>query len=187
MRKNWIQTATIAAVLGCAALPGAAFAGGETPPPPPPPDDCKENAGGRMTGGGNARGEYKGKDVKVTHGFTLRCDADDHPQRLQVNWSGGNKFHLVDLVSAECEDDPAKDEGNPRAGFDTYRGAGYDKDGSYAEWRFTDEGEPGRSDDFEIRIWDNGVKDSTPDLVVNDDLSSGGNHQAHRLTGRAAR
>lgn len=180
MRTNWKRTATVAAILACAAAPGSGLASYE-----PPPSGCP--AEGRMTGGGKAFGKYHGDPVKVTHGFTLRCDADDRPQRLEVNWSGGNKFHLVDLAFARCEDDPDLDEGNPEAGFETYHGGGYGRDGSYAEWTFTDEGEPGRDDKFKIRIWESGVKSGAPDLRVDDDLSAGGNHQAHRVTGRAAR
>ena len=112
-----------------------------------------------MTGGGNStRGTFRGEQVKVTHGFTLRCRTDDHPQRLEVNWSGGNKFHLVDLTFSRCTD-TALDEENPKAGFDTYEGRGYGRDGAYAEWTFTDAGEPGRNDGFKISIWSDGTKD----------------------------
>jgi hypothetical protein len=178
MKKSWIVAGTAAAVL-CVGLPGGALAGGK-----PHEKTCKN---GRMTGGGNSvNGVFHGQQVKVTHGFTLRCTTDDKPQRLEVNWSGGNKFHLVDLISSECRD-TALDEENPEAGFDTYRGSGYGRDGAYAEWKFTDAGEPGRQDGFKISIWSDGTPDGPADLVVNDTLATGGNHQAHRVTGRAAR
>ena len=183
MGKTWARKAGMIAAAACMAVPGVALAGGE--PPPPPKDDCP--VGGRMTGGGNStRGVYQGEQVKVTHGFTLRCRTDDNPQRLQVNWSGGNKFHLEELTFSRCTD-TALDEENPEAGFDTYEGRGYGRDGAYAEWKFTDAGEPGRNDGFKISIWSDGTKDGPADLVVNDTLRTGGNHQAHRVTGRAAR
>jgi hypothetical protein len=182
MRTSWARTTSIIAALACVAAPSAALAGGKHED-----HKGKKEAGGRMTGGGNSvNGVYRGETVKVTHGFTLRCRTDDKPQRLQVNWSGGNKFHLVDLTFSQCFD-TALDEEQPRAGFDTYVGKGFGRDGAYAEWKFTDAGEPGRNDGFQIRIWEDGTPNGPADLVVNDTLETGGNHQAHRLTGRAAR
>ena len=68
------------------------------PPPPPPPLD------GRFTGGGFQIGE-----VKVTRGFTIHCD-NLLTNNLEVNWGGGNNFHMDknSLVNVVCSrpDDP---------------------------------------------------------------------------------
>ena len=143
---------------------------------------------GRMTGGGKAMGVADGKAVKVTHGFQLRCRTTSVPQRLQVNWSGGGKFHLDELTFASCIE-TSLDQENPSAPFDTYS-ARVGRDGSYAEWTFTDDGEPGRTDGFKITVWeseDAAEDGEDPILEVDDDLSLGGNHQAHRVTGSLAR
>ena len=52
-------------------------------------------------------------------------------------------------------------------------------------FRFTDAGEPGRNDTATIRIVD--ARGTTVLHIVNQRASGGGNHQAHRVTGRAAR
>lgn len=49
-------------------------------------------------------------EVKVTHGFTLRCDAA--PGKLEVNW-GTNRFVLKNISDADCEDESG--EGPPFA------------------------------------------------------------------------
>jgi hypothetical protein len=170
----------VAATLVCLAVPTAALAGGK--------DHTKGK--GRMTGGGKAMGVSGGTAVKVTHGFQLRCKRTADPQRLQVNWSGGNKFHLEDLTFTRCTLNPALEQENPEAPFNTYEGKGFGRDGSYAEWTFTDDGEPGRTDGFQITIWASGEdaeRGADPILEVDDDLSLGGNHQAHRVTGSLAR
>lgn len=132
-------------------------------------------AEGRMTGGGSV---FAGK-VRVTHGFTLRCDGGDNPQRLEVNWDKGNKFHLTSLTSVLCSDDPAIVPKPPTAGFDTYEGTGVGRyngvDGATASWKFTDAGEPGTADTARITIWDaNGNQ-----VITVSGLVDKGNHQAH--------
>jgi hypothetical protein len=140
--------------------------------PPPPPAGPE-----RMTGGGT----IVDRGLKVHHGFTLRCDASlpGASQRLEVNWGKSNKFHLTELGTATCTDDPAISEGKPVAGFDTYVGSGTGRyngvDGATAHWTVTDAGEPGKADVFRIRITDAGgavVLDRSGTL-------SSGNHQAH--------
>ena len=176
MKNHKMRLAATIVAVACAAVPTAALAGGK---------GTEHDKLGRFTGGGKTVGtDGNGKAVKVTHGTSLRCRTDDAPQRLEVNWSGGGKFHLEDLVYSSCRDNPNFSEGQPKAGFDTYVGHGYGRDGQYAEWVFTDHGEPGRADTFEIHIVD---ADGNAILDVNDDLSLGGNHQAHRATGSAAR
>ena len=164
----------VLAALACLAVPTAALAGG------------KHGKNGRMTGGGKAMGVSNGAPVKVTHGFQLRCRVEKVPHRLQVNWSGGGKFHLEELTFADCIE-TALDQENPEAPFDTYVGKGYGRNGSYAEWTFTDDGEPGRTDGFRITVWASDDTSQDPILEVDDDLSLGGNHQAHRVTGSLAR
>ena len=169
----------VLATLACLMVPTAAMAGGK--------DHTK--ATGRMTGGGKAMGQTSSGAVRVTHGFQLRCRTASVPQRLQVNWSGGGKFHLDELTFSSCLE-TSLDQENPSAPFDTYIGRGTARDGSYAEWTFTDDGEPGRTDGFKITVWSSEAAARTnaaPILVVNDDLSLGGNHQAHRVTGSLAR
>lgn len=131
---------------------------------------------GRMTGGGSV---WTADGKRVTHGFQIRCDADDFRQNLQVNWGGGQKFHLLDMLSATCLD-TGLDESPPEAGFDTYIGTGIGRfngvDGATIEIRFTDEGEPGVDDEATMTIRD---ADGNVVLEVSGDLRHG-NHQAHR-------
>ena len=129
--------------------------------------------GGRMTGGGRIGGS------RVRHGFTLHCDATDGPNRLQINWPGGNKFHLESLDTAVCSDDLSIEESPPVAGFDTYVGTGTGRlnrvSGAMAEWTFTDAGEPGANDVATIVIKNpNGVVVKTVSGTLR------GNHQAHK-------
>ena len=74
---------------------------------------------GWMTGGGSVFQESS----RVTHGFTLQCDATEGPNSLQINWNR-HRFHLDSLDSAVCSDDPSIDPRPPVANFDTYEGAG---------------------------------------------------------------
>lgn len=131
---------------------------------------------GWMTGGGSA---FTAGGMRVTHGFTLQCDATRQPNRLQVNWGRGNRFHLEELTTALCTDDPDIDPSPPAAAFDTYTGTGNgrynNQPGATAEWTFTDAGQPGRGDHVDLRIWDAGGA-----LVLEVfGYLQGGNHQAH--------
>jgi hypothetical protein len=146
-----------------------AFGGGGGPVPGLP---------GRMTGGGSINDPIY---QRVTHGFQLNCVNLTPPNSLEVNWGNGKKFHLDTLLTARCSDDPALDEGRPKAGFDTYEGSGM---GSYngmpnaiATWKFTDDGEPGKDTDYaSIK-----VVDAMGNVVL---MAEGylhsGNHQAHQ-------
>ncbi|HJU43075.1 MAG TPA: hypothetical protein VJ691_09690, partial [Vicinamibacterales bacterium] len=107
-------------------------------------------------------------------------DAATLPNRLQINWGPGNRFHLGEVTSALCTDDPAIVSAKPRAvGFDTYDGSGTGQyngqPGATITWRFTDAGEPGRNDYASIVIKDAG---GNIVLVVTGTLNNG-NHQAH--------
>jgi hypothetical protein len=63
---------------------------------------------GRMTGGGSIQcGDFG----RVTHGFELHCIFPEgtppiEPNNLEINWGGGNNFHLTTLTTAICTDSP---------------------------------------------------------------------------------
>ncbi len=139
-------------------------------------DKLKE--GRRMTGGGDV--------ANVSHGFTLHCDKNELPNNLEINWGTkkgtkeeSHKFHLENLTSAVCSDNPAISEEMPVAGFDTFVGAGigrYDGiSGATVEFIFSDAGEPGKNDFAEILIKD---KDGKTVLDISGALTFG-NQQAH--------
>lgn len=114
---------------------------------------------GRMTGGGSF---FLG-GMRITHGFTLHCNVQNLPNRLEVNWAGTgsgksaeNNFHLQALTTAICLDDPQISPGSPSANFDTYEGRGTGLlngvNGATAHWIFTDAGEPGKNDEVWLVI-----------------------------------
>lgn len=134
---------------------------------------------GRMTGGGSVT--VTGVP-RVTHGFELKCDVTKGPNNLQVNW-GNKRFHLENLTSAACSDDPSIDPGQPVSPFDTYVGTGVGRyksgNGAWtpamAEWTLTDAGEPGKGvDRLKIKI----TVGTSVELNVDGFLNTG-NHQAH--------
>jgi hypothetical protein len=128
-------------------------------------------AQGRMTGGGSV---FAGS-LRVTHGFELHCNVSQGPNNLEVNWGKGNNFHLTNLASASCTDDPAIAPPPPNAGFDTYTGSGTglcNGLAATATWTFTDAGEPGKNDTAKINIT------GGCSLSVSGNLNSG-NQQAH--------
>jgi|GEM_PF-1995186 len=143
--------------------------GGGAPPP-------VINADGRMTGGGSV---FTSSGMRVTHGFEIHCDIKDVPNRLEINWDGGNNFHLETLTSAFCFTDPKIDSGHPKAPFNTYIGAGTGKLngvlGATAAWTFTDAGEPGKNDSATITITDSKGKV----VLTVSGLLDKGNQQAH--------
>ncbi|MCU1337788.1 MAG: hypothetical protein JWO19_3369 [Bryobacterales bacterium] len=131
---------------------------------------------GRMTGGGSV---FTTGGVRVTHGFELHCDVADLPNRLEINWDGGNNFHLENLVTAFCFLDPNINAGHPTDTFNTYVGSGTGTlngfAGASATWTFTDAGEPGTNDVATITIKDQG---GATVLTVSGKLDKG-NQQAH--------
>jgi hypothetical protein len=135
-------------------------------------------ANGRMTGGGSIVATKSNTGAKVTHGFELHCDPEIGPNNLEVNWSG-HHFHLENLTTATCSDDPAIEPPPPTAGFDTYVGEGTGScngsPGATIRFTFTDAGEPGSDDTATISI--TGCSDG--DLSISGRLRKG-NHQAHR-------
>jgi hypothetical protein len=131
---------------------------------------------GRMTGGGRLN-----TDMIVTHGFELHCDVNDVPNNLEVNWAGGNHFHLGNLTNVKCLDIPLVISPNPPAanfdlleahGTGTYNGEA----GARIYFVFTDAGEPGRQDTARIKILDVA---SNVVLDVGTIHLQNGNHQAH--------
>ena len=136
----------------------------------------------RMTGGGSV---FDQGGTRFTHGFTLRCLAGEGPNRLQINWGGiggtpkgANRFHLEELLSAVCTDDPNIDEQPPVAGFDTFFGTGTGRlngvSGAEIVFELTDAGEPGEGDTVTFSITPSGGAS----IVVSGPLNKG-NHQAH--------
>jgi uncharacterized repeat protein (TIGR01451 family) len=145
----------------------------------------------RITGGGTIG------DSTVRHGFELHCDIKQLPNRLEINWGNGEKFHLEKLNSATCFYDPLVGPPNPpRADCNTYVGSGtgrYDGiKGATAEWTFTDAGEPGGShagcapntcDWAKIKI-----TDANGNVVLEvEGYITFGNQQFHNCTGKDAR
>jgi len=132
-------------------------------------------APGRMTGGGSV---FTSGKVRVTHGFELHCDHEIGPNNLEVNWEG-NHFHLEDLTSAFCFDDPSIEPHPPGADFDTYVGQGTGRcngePGATITFTLTDAGEPGKDDTATIDIA--GCPDGLT-LSVSNNLKKG-NQQAH--------
>jgi hypothetical protein len=140
---------------------------------PPPPGEVRK---GWMTGGGSV---FTADGNRVTHGFRVNCDPSQQPNNLEVNWGQGNKFHLEQMTSASCSDDPAIGPAPPPAGFDTHKGAGNGNyngvPGATVEWTFTDAGEPGTNDRARMVI-----RDPLGNVVLSvDGKLNKGNHQAH--------
>jgi len=144
---------------------------------------------GRMTGGGSIQcGDFG----KVTHGFELHCIFPEgtppiEPNNLEINWDGGNNFHLTTLDTAVCIDDLLFDEEQPVAGFDTMVATGTgllnNIPGATIEFTLIDDGEPGAKVDiarYRILNANNVVVLECP-LTV---LDQGGNHQAHKLNSK---
>lgn len=128
-----------------------------------------------MTGGGSIIGP---DGQRVTHAFDLHCDAGTTPNDLEVAWENAH-FHLTQLASVECFDDPAIDQIPPKAPFDTLHGVGTGdfngENGAVAEWTFTDAGDPGLRDRATITI-----RKAAGDVVLQiSNTLAYGNHEAH--------
>jgi hypothetical protein len=129
---------------------------------------------GRMTGGGSV---FTRDNIRVTHGFELHCTPGDGPNNLEINWDGGNNFHLTTLTSALCPNDPAIAPQPPNADFDTFIGTGVGtcNGGAAAiEFTLTDAGEPGTKDTASYRIT------GSCTLTVGPAFLNKGNQQAHK-------
>ncbi|MEZ4321459.1 MAG: hypothetical protein R3F61_28565 [Myxococcota bacterium] len=139
-----------------------------------PEFDEEVDGSGRMTGGGSV---FAG-GVRVTHGFTLRCETR-HNDNLQVNFDSGESFHATSIEWIACYDDPALDPSMPSSNLDTVQGVALGRfdgvDGARVEFTFTDDGEPGTTDVASITVID---ADGVVRIDANDVLTFG-NHQAH--------
>jgi hypothetical protein len=146
---------------------------------------------GRFTGGGQFQSD---QGVMISHGFELYCDKSTQPNNLEINWAGGNHWHLYDLTHAVCSS--RQDPAPPVAGVSVYNGNGFGSlngvPGFFADWRIIDNGEPGTSDRMALVITDPSGNlviqtiQADPSDPGNGTLLERGNHQAHDLTGRAA-
>jgi hypothetical protein len=129
---------------------------------------------GRMTGGGSI---FLRDDTRVTHGFELHCNPSDVPNNLEINWAGGNNFHLTTLTAAWCIDNPAIAPPPPNAGFDTFIGRGVgtcNGDPATIEFVLTDAGEPGTKDTASYKITGACTLTAGPAYITK------GNQQAHK-------
>ncbi|MBI4241622.1 MAG: hypothetical protein HY613_07885 [Candidatus Rokubacteria bacterium] len=132
---------------------------------------AQPEVGGRMNGGGSILGS------KAQHGFQLHCNVSQPPNNLEVNFGQGDKFHLEVFSTVSCTDDPTIEERPPVAGFDTIAGSGMGRfngvSGATIEFKFSDAGEPGKTDSASIKI----VAGATTVLDIAGTLLTG-NHQA---------
>jgi hypothetical protein len=145
---------------------------------------------GRMTGGGSFFcSDLPTGNQRVTHGFELHCKTDDQPapaepNNLEINFSGGDNFHLTTLTDAFCLDTDAVQQ-PPNAPFDTFFGGGtgtFNGQPASIRFVFVDAGEPGTKDTALAVITLAGA--SAPVLNCSSaTFLNNGNHQAHRLTG----
>ena len=130
---------------------------------------------GRMTGGGSI---FTADDTRVTHGFELHCDTNIGPNNLEVNWNKNN-FHLEQVTTMACYDDPALNPLPRPAPFDTLVGTGIGRFNGVAgykvSFKLTDNGEPGITDFAQIQIQD---PQGRLVLFVSGNLHNG-NQQAH--------
>ena len=133
-----------------------------------------------MTGGGNFMASNA---TVVHHGFQLRCDVEDPRQNLEVNWGNGENFHLLEVTTITCHDDPSVDPENPDAPIDTLILTGTGRlngeDGATISLIFTDAGEPGINDGVQMQI----QGPSGTVLTVGATTLIDGNHQAHKANG----
>lgn len=140
--------------------------GSEVPPP-----EC-EPLSGRFTGGG-----FQIADVKVTRGFTIHCD-NLLTNNLEVNWGGGNNFHMAKntLTSVRCT--RPVDPTPPASPVARIQASAVGRcNGAPATISFVleDRGEPGREDRAALFISGAGSCNlSLPETVLD-----GGNIQAH--------
>jgi hypothetical protein len=146
------------------------------------PTDCVEiTAFGRFTGGPN--GVSVG-GAKVTTGLQIHCHPKDPSVNFEINWAGGENFHLEDVTDVACSDNPLITPQPPKAPVDTIVATGFGKynglDGYTIEFTLIDSGEPDnkRTDQIAILIY----KTTDPtDVKLNVPLQfiTAGNIQAH--------
>jgi hypothetical protein len=139
-----------------------------------------ESGNARWTGGGTIDWAATiPEGAHVTHGFEFHCDLRK-PNRLEVNWTGGNRWHMMELLSADCLMNPELPPPDPPVApvnevFAVGEGRYNNHRGYIAEFHFTDVGEPGVNDFASITIT---APDGTIVLQAEGHLEVG-NHQAH--------
>lgn len=155
---------------------------GTTPPP----------LNGRFTGGGkvvvsNAIVPASG-NVTVTKGFEVECDLDPKHENLELNWDGGNHFHMDTITSANCTKPgiPNPPPANVNRIDATGTGSYNNTEGYTVVFTLIDNGEPGVYDEagFVVCLTDpanpNSCATSTSIVLsVPLQLVSTGNIQAH--------
>ena len=146
------------------------------------PTNCVEiTAFGRFTGGPNGV-EVGG--TKVTTGLQIHCHPKDPSVNFEINWGGGDNFHLDDVTAVTCSDSPAITPQPPKAPIDTMVATGFGKynnvPGYTIQFTLVDSGEPDnkRTDQIAILIYKTG---DPSDVKLNVPLQfiTGGNLQAH--------
>jgi hypothetical protein len=140
------------------------------------PTNCSTGTG-RFTGGGK---DAIAGGVTITKGFEVDCDLHQPSNNLEINWTGGNHFHMENFYSAVCTL-----QGNPRppkAPVNTIVGMGtgrYDGlEGYTVVFELQDNGEPGTNDKTSFLIYETA---NPANVVLNLPLSiiTSGNIQAH--------
>jgi len=134
---------------------------------------------GRMTGGGSI---FLDNGDRVTHGFEMHCDPKEVPNNLEINWGKKpeNNFHLEQLNTGFCFDDPSIDQKQPKTNFDTFVGTGTGRlngiPGATIKFTLQDAGEPGKDD-----TWSCEIKNSGGTVVLSFTARNlkVGNQQAH--------
>jgi hypothetical protein len=135
---------------------------------------------GRITGGGS---HFTIDGVRITKGLQLHCDLRN-PNNFEINWQGSS-FHLLDLVGANCTEDPDIIQQPPMSSpFDTFNGSGTgrlriggttDFDAT-VDFILVDAGEPGVDDTARIEI-----KNGDGDVVLFvEGFLNKGNFQTHK-------
>jgi hypothetical protein len=137
-----------------------------------------------MTGGGSII--CPAPVYRVTFGYELHCQLENTPistpNNLEVNFSGGDNFHLTQLTSSVCSLNGSPTP--PEAPFNTMIGEGtgtFNGQAATISFKLVDNGEPGAGNDraaFTIRL-----ASGQQVLSCGPQLLEGGNNQAHRATG----
>jgi hypothetical protein len=146
------------------------------------PTDCEEVAAfGRFTGGPNAI-EVGG--AKVTTGLQIHCHPKDPSVNFEINWGGGENFHLTDVTTVSCFDSPGLTPQPPKAPVDTIVATGFGTYNNVAgytiEFLLGDSGEPDskNTDVMRILIYTTGDPSDVKLNVPLQNITSG-NIQAH--------
>ena len=141
------------------------------------PTSCAPGIG-RFTGGGVA--EVIADSVTVTEGFEVDCDLHQPSNNLEINWTGGNHFHMENFLAAVCTF--VNKPNPPTAPVNTIvaKGTGrYDDiEGYTVEFELVDRGEPGTNDSAMFKVYETA---NPANVVLNSPLQliSSGNIQAH--------